>query len=300
MATERGFVATVDTALYPLRKALKNKEKNSKTISAAFFLQRNLNPNTRFSWINRPYSAKSVNFIPIQLINTMHNPSQLLQSRLTALGDEKKACWLENYVKHDIRSKGVGIPQIREVVKAVAKEHGLNQQPTEAQFDLLSDLMQQPFTEDKLAAILYLQLYWKGMDAQPQLDLISHWFDQRWISDWNVCDWLCVRLLSPMVDRSPEQALPVLKAWNADEYLWTARASLVPFAQCKSIAEHIDTIEAFSSILIQREERFCKTSVGWVLREYSRHDKDFVLRFLEEHKDWVTPEVVKNATKYIS
>ncbi|MCB0551466.1 MAG: DNA alkylation repair protein, partial [Phaeodactylibacter sp.] len=155
-------------------------------------------------------------------------------------------------------------------------------------------------TEDKLAAILYLQLYWKGMDAQPQLDLISHWFDQRWISDWNVCDWLCVRLLSPMLDRSPEQALPVLKAWNGNEYLWTARASLVPFAQCKSITEHIDTIEAFSSILIQREERFCKTSVGWVLREYSRHDKDFVLRFLEEHKDWVTPEVVKNATKYIS
>ncbi|MCB9050892.1 MAG: DNA alkylation repair protein [Lewinellaceae bacterium] len=230
----------------------------------------------------------------------MHTPSQLIQSHLTALGDEHKARWLENYVKHDIRSKGVGIPQIREVVKAVTKEHGLNQQPVEAQFAILSDLMQQPFTEDKLAAILYLQLYWKGMDARPQLSLISEWFDQRWISDWNVCDWLCVRLLSPMVDRSPEQALPVLKAWNADEYLWTARASLVPFAQCKSITEHIDTIEAFSITLIQREERFCKTSVGWVLREYSRHDKAFVRRFLEMYKEWTTPEVVKNARKYIS
>lgn len=254
-------------------------------------------PSTLLPW---PYSAKSVNFIPIQLINTMHNPSQLLQSRLTALGDEKKARWLENYVKHDIRSKGVGIPQIREVVQAVTKEHGLNQQPVEAQFAILSDLMQQPFTEDKLAAILYLQLYWKGQAAGPQLELISHWFDQRWISDWNVCDWLCVRLLSPMVDRSPEQALPVLKAWNADEYLWTARASLVPFAQCKSITEHTHTILEFSTTLIQREERFCKTSVGWALREYSRHDKEFVLRFLKEHKEWTTPEVVKNARKYIS
>lgn len=229
----------------------------------------------------------------------MPTPSQLIQSRLSALGDERKARWLENYVKHGIRSKGVGIPHIREVVKEVAKEYGLTSQPPEAQAEALSDLMQQPFTEDKLAAILYLQLYWKGMDAGPQLELISHWFDQRWISDWNVCDWLCVRLLSPLVDRSPEQALPVLKAWNADPYLWTARASLVPFAQCKSIAEHMDTIEAFSITLIRREERFCKTSVGWVLREYSRRDKDFVRRFLEEHKDWVTPEVVKNAMKYI-
>lgn len=102
-----------------------------------------------------------------------------------------------------------------------------------------------------------------------------------------------------MVDRSPEQALPVLKEWNEDEYLWTARASLVPFAQCKSIVEHIDTIEAFSSVLIKREERFCKTSVGWVLREYSKYDKGFMHRFLEKYKDWVTPEVVKNAKKYM-
>ncbi len=230
----------------------------------------------------------------------MTDTSQLLQSRLTALGDEKKARWLENYVKHDVRSKGVGIPQIREVVKAVAKEHGLTQQPVEAQFEFLSDLMQQPYTEDKLAAILYLQLYWKKQEAGPQLELISRWFDQRWISDWNVCDWLCVRLLSPMVDTVREQAIPVFKAWNTDEYLWTARASLVPFAQCKSIAEHTDTIETFSTVLIKREERFCKTSVGWVLREYSRHDKGFVLRFLEEYEEWVTPEVRKNATKYIS
>ena len=230
----------------------------------------------------------------------MNGVAQAIEARLTALGNEKKARWLENYVKHDIRSKGVGIPQIREVVKAVTKENNLAQQPAEAQFKMLSDLMQQPFTEDKLAAILYLQLYWKGLGAGLQLKLVSHWFDQRWISDWNVCDWLCVRLLSPMVDRSPEQALPVLKTWNADAYLWTARASLVPFAQCKSITKHIDTIEAFSITLIQREERFCKTSVGWVLREYSRHDKDFVLSFLETHKVWTTPEVRKNARKYIS
>lgn len=51
----------------------------------------------------------------------MKEVSQIIQSRLTALGDEKKARWLENYVKQDIQSKGVGIPQIREVVKNATK-----------------------------------------------------------------------------------------------------------------------------------------------------------------------------------
>jgi len=34
--------------------------------------------------------------------------SQRIQDRLAALGNEKKARWLENYVKHDICSRGVG------------------------------------------------------------------------------------------------------------------------------------------------------------------------------------------------
>lgn len=229
----------------------------------------------------------------------MNQVSQIIQSRLTALGDEKKARWLENYVKHDIQSKGVGIPQIREVVKAVTREQDLTAQPLEVQTGILNDLAAKPFTEDKLAAILYLQLYWKKADAAQLLALTGHWFDQGWINDWNVCDWLCVRLLSPLVDRAPGVTVPVLEEWNSAPYLWKARASLVPFAQCKTIAGHTATIHAFSITLIKREERFCKTSVGWVLREYSRHDPDFVIRFLEEHRPWTTSEVVKNATKYL-
>ena len=116
--------------------------------------------------------------------------SKLIQDRLAALGNEKKARWLENYVKHDSRSRGVGIPQIREELKAVVRETALSEQAPEIQIALLDDLMRQPFTEDKLAAILYLQLYWKEENPARQLKLISYWLDERWISDWNVCDWL--------------------------------------------------------------------------------------------------------------
>ncbi len=73
----------------------------------------------------------------------------------------------------------------------------------------------------------------------------------------------------------------------------------MPFAQSKSIADHLAIIESFSITLIRREERFCKTSVGWVLREYSKRDPAFVIRFLEANREWTTPEVVKNARKYL-
>jgi 3-methyladenine DNA glycosylase AlkD len=119
------------------------------------------------------------------------------------------------------------------------------------------------------------------------------------VIDWNVCDWLCVRILTPLLDKEPELVVSVLSEWNKSPNLWKARASLVPFAQSKSIAKHNKTILQFSSELIKRQERFCKTAVGWVLREYSKSDTKFVAEFLEQFKDWITKEVIKNATKYI-
>ena len=217
---------------------------------------------------------------------------------ITSMGDQQKSAWLENYVKHDIKSKGVGIPEIRQVVKAANHRYHLSSKPFIKQVELLNDLMQKDFTEDKLAAIIYLELFWKKENPKLLLELVSGWFDKGWISDWNVGDWLCVRILTPLIDESPEVALPELKQWNKSPSLWKARASLVPFAEAKSINMHVILIEKFSAELIRREERFCKTAVGWVLREYSKHDRKFVENFLEENKKWTTKEVIQNASKY--
>ena len=127
---------------------------------------------------------------------------------------------------------------------------------------------------------------------------IEHWFDQKWISDWNVCDWLCVRLLSPVLDQDPEPTLKYLLKWNKSDYLWKARASLVPFAESNSLEQHYQNINPLSLTLIQREERFAKTAVGWVLRQISKFDQEYVKNFLEENAAFITPEVKKNATKY--
>jgi 3-methyladenine DNA glycosylase AlkD len=211
----------------------------------------------------------------------------------------EKSLWLQNYVKHEIKSFGVGIPEIREIIKQIENDQQLNNLPTNVQIEFLNDLMENKYTEPKLGAILYIQLFWKKTNGVELLRLSTNWFDKNWITDWNVCDWLCVRLLTPLLDKEPEITVSVLKEWNKSMNLWKARASLVPFAQSKNIEKYSKTILQFSEKLIKREERFCKTSVGWVLREYSKKDNKFVIDFLEQNKEWTTKEVIKNATKYI-
>ena len=229
----------------------------------------------------------------------MKEISKNIQDRITSIGKPEKAKWLENYVKHEIKSKGVGIPEIRVIIKDANNEYKLTEKTISEQIELLNDLISQKYTEDKLVAILYLQLFWKGKNERQTIDLISKWFNKDLITDWNVCDWLCVRILSPLLDNWTKHTLTELKKWNKNENLWKARASLVPFAQCKTIDLHKNIIKEFSTELIKRDERFCKTSVGWVLREYSKIDNDFVTKFLSDFENWTTKEVVRNATKYI-
>lgn len=218
---------------------------------------------------------------------------------LKAKRNKDKAIWLENYVKHNVKSLGVGIPVIREVIKYFVRETQFNESPIKQQIEFLNDLMADEYTEPKLAAILFVQLYWKTNNTDNLLNVISNWFDRGDISDWNVCDWLCVRILTPILDKAPELAISEFREWNKNGDIWKARASLVPFAQSKTIVNHIEIIVDFSTVLIRREERFCKTAVGWVLREYSKVDKELVIYFLEKNKEWTTKEVEKNAMKYI-
>jgi 3-methyladenine DNA glycosylase AlkD len=228
----------------------------------------------------------------------MNPHSAKILSELNTNKNPDKAKWLENYVKHDIKSIGVGIPKIREIIKNYEKEFQLSKQPNVTQIEFLDDLMKNEFTESKLAAILFIQLYWKTNNPDELLALISRWFDNEWITDWNVCDWLCVRLLSPVLDKNSEMAIAEFTTWHKSPNLWKARASLVPFAQCKTMNDYPETILKFSEELIKREERFCKTAVGWVLRQYSKIDRPFVEQFLEKYADFLTKEVIRNATKY--
>jgi 3-methyladenine DNA glycosylase AlkD len=224
--------------------------------------------------------------------------SKYVKDQISKKENKEKAEWLQNYIKHDLKSKGVGIPDIRQIVKEATVKFSLNKQSQEYQLEVLNDLMQSSFTEDKLAAIIYLQLNWKTVGVEATLAAVESWFDNNWINDWNVCDWLCVRILTPVLDVKPDEAVTAFKSWYTSENLWKARASLVPFAQSKTIKNYTDLIYQLSSALIKREERFCKTSVGWVLRECSKFNSPFVDDFLQVHKEWMTPEVIKNAKKY--
>lgn len=229
----------------------------------------------------------------------MNQHAETLVQELKLRSIPQKADWWNSYMKGEIRFIGTSIPEIRKLLIEKNRSEGLDQLPMNQQVSLVNGLMRSELAEHKLAAILYLQLFWLGRQKNSfLLGLVSDWFTDRYIHDWNTSDWLCVKVLAPIIDSGDQEVIWTLRRWNRDPYLWKARASLVPFASAKTMGMYPKTIYSFSDILIRREERFAKTAVGWVMREYSRLDVDFVLDFLNKHVKHTTWEVKRNALKY--
>ncbi len=52
-------------------------------------------------------------------------------------------------------------------------------------------------------------------------------------------------------------------------------------------------------VLLRRKERFAKTAVGWILRDISKYDIQFVRQLIENNIKGFTAKSLKNAIRYL-
>ncbi|MDQ7065389.1 MAG: DNA alkylation repair protein [candidate division KSB1 bacterium] len=179
-------------------------------------------------------------------------------------------------MKGVIPFRGVGIPKNRELLIEWHKSHGIDQWPLEEQLELALTFFKQPVAEDKLAGILFIQLFlYHKLPWQKALPRYEALFQNEWIFDWNICNWFCVRVLGPTIRKHGEAWARAIAAWKEAHNLWQARSSVVPFVVLTSQSKYYPYIHDACAALIQREERFAKTAVGWILRDISKHDAHF-------------------------
>lgn len=227
------------------------------------------------------------------------NLKSILLSRLESLSDPKTARWWENYVKHDTRFRGVGIPKIREELKQWYQSEGIDTLELDDRLELALSFFDEDFAEDKLAGILFLQLYlYDRFDFAHLLEKFKPLFSQGLIYDWNVCDWFCVRVLGPMIKKNGNECAKMITEWNNASNVWQARCSVVAFAGLAGEGLYTGLILSSCKNLITREERFSKTAVGWILREMSKNEKETVVNFIETYAAYFSKESLENAVKY--
>lgn len=221
-----------------------------------------------------------------------------LQASFLKIASEKKKLWWEKYMRNVINFRGVGIPDIRNLQKKWYKKH-LEHLSYKEQIEITLEFFRQDLAEDKLAGILLLQNYLFDKESLScmieQYDVI---FKEELIYDWNICDWFCVRVLSATIKKYERDAANIISSWSNDPYLWKARASVVAFIGLTKEDKYYSHIFENCSVLIQREERFAKTCVGWILHDIYKADEKVVFDFVNKYLKHFDKESLKNALKY--
>jgi 3-methyladenine DNA glycosylase AlkD len=239
-----------------------------------------------------------------------------LQARLDQAATAKTKAWWEKYLKQAISFRGTKMADIRAALHAWIEVEGLQENLSlEEQVDLALSLFHESYAEDKLAGILYLQevlLPAGAIDWRSDLPRFARLFDEGHIADWNTCDWFCVKVLGPLVERAlglgaheGEQCARAIAEWRHTEVLWRHRASGVAFVNLAkrgedNFAGFTDMLLETCATLVRREERFAQTGAGWILRELSLADPERVAAFVDAHRDEFSKEALDRATSRVS
>lgn len=222
-----------------------------------------------------------------------------LKSRITKFADEKRKLWFENYVKHDTKFRGVEISTVTTELKDWYKCENIDKLPLDGQLDLALSFFKEEYTEDKLAGILFFQLYlYDKFDYKALLSRFESIFENGYIYDWSVCDWFCMRVLRQLIKANGRRCAEAISKWHTAQNVWQARCSVVAFSNLTKDNAYTPLLLKSNTKLIKREERFAKTAVGWILRELSKIDKQIVVDFIAENRQYFSRESHENAIKY--
>jgi 3-methyladenine DNA glycosylase AlkD len=231
-----------------------------------------------------------------------------LQLRLNARATAATRQWWTKYLRGTASFRGVKMGDVRKAVHAWFEEERLGERFSAGQQkDLALMLLEEDYTEDKLAGVLVLQeilLPAGALDWRSDLPRFARLFDGEYIRDWSICDWLCVKVLGPLVEQQGEACARAISKWREANSVWQRRASVAAFVNLASKGDQnfpgfTEMVLENCSHLLGSQERFAQTGVGWILRELSRSDHGRVIVFVEANVDRFSREALKNASKYL-
>ena len=95
---------------------------------------------------------------------------------------------------------------------------------------------------------------------------------------WDTVDFIAVKLAGAYFKTFPEDRDVIIQQWLESENIWLQRSALLFQLKYKEDLDH-DFLSFVIKTLLGSKEFFINKAIGWVLREYSRTNSEWVLEF---------------------
>lgn len=198
----------------------------------------------------------------------------LIQS-FVSLADTGRAKYAKAYMRNKFEFLGIDAPTRKKVLSALLKENPL---PEVEKLEALSlYLWRLPEREYQFVALDILQKQAKKLREQD-----IEWIEELIVSKswWDTVDGLAAWVCGTYFKMYPSQIPGLTQKWMNSRNMWLQRACLLFQLKYKKDTD-TELLQKLILDLADHPDFFIRKAIGWVLREYSKTDANWVHKFLE-------------------
>ena len=184
----------------------------------------------------------------------------------------------EAYLQNQFELYGLPTPLRKEIQKPFLLKENL---PNKKELPhIITELWSKPQREFQYFAIDLNRKYLKKIEFQD-IELFELMITNK--SWWDTVDLIATNLVGAYFKLFPEQIIPVTKKWMNSDNMWLQRTCLIFQLKYK---EEIDT-DLLTDYILQlkdTKEFFINKAIGWILREYTRTNPEWVIDFVNKYE----------------
>jgi len=180
------------------------------------------------------------------------------------------------YMRHQFDFYGIKTPVRRGIQKILFQKDLLP--PKEDLFAIIKSLWDLPQRENQYIGQELAKRYLKNLEPDDHLIfgfMITH---KSW---WDTVDFIASNLVGAYFKDFPEKRDEITDNWMSSGNMWLQRSVLLFQLKYK---ETLDTafLEKTVQKLLGSDEFFINKAIGWILREYSKTNPEWVINFVKE------------------
>ena len=226
----------------------------------------------------------------------MLNPADLLNTLQAAFAkhaDPERAQGQQAYMKSTMSFWGIRLPEVRKISNVIFKEC-IPADNNEYRQTVLYLFEHAQHRENWYAGMHYANKF-KRFIVTENIDLYLDVI--RLVQWWDIVDDFAARFVGGALKQVAD-IKPSLLAWIVDDNMWVRRTALLAQLKYKENTD-ADLLAQLILSVAHEKEFFIRKAIGWVLREYSYTNPEWVQLFIKKHEDVLSNLSVREGLKAI-
>ena len=215
---------------------------------------------------------------------------QALLETLKEHEDKTRAVQMKAYMRYQFDFLGLPAVKRRELMRPYFDEA---KKEADIDWDFLDMYWKLPYRECQLIACDYLLLkqdllHPSDIDKIKALALRKSW--------WDTVDCLD-KVIGRLALECPELD-QILLEWSVSDSIWLRRIS-IDHQRLRKTRMNTHLLEQIILNNLGSSEFFINKAIGWILRDYSKTDPEWVRAFIETHRSEMASLSIREASKYL-